>query len=156
MCSLQILISKTVNTKYWKKEWTCLEISLEARQEHSLQNVAIISQDFLPYPWRCWYIHFCHQIIALFCSFHLVQTNKCGDRLSEQYSVYLLIPIGYSIFWVMSSCPNIEEEWWEWCSPKETIVVEVKHLFTQIRVTKYIFFKALQKSVYFRMSYSSS
>ena len=50
---LQILISKTVNTKYWKKEWTCLEISLEAGQEHSLQNVAIISQDFLPYPWRC-------------------------------------------------------------------------------------------------------
>ena len=98
-------------------------------------------------------------IKLLLCFVHfiyLVQTNKCGDHLSEQCPVYLLIPIRCSIFWVMSSCPNIEEEWWEWCSPKETIVVEVKQLFTQIRVTKYIFFKALQTSVYFRMSYSSS
>lgn len=43
-CSRQMLTSKTINTYCPRREWTCLEISLDARQKHFLQNVANVSK----------------------------------------------------------------------------------------------------------------
>lgn len=64
------------------------------------------------------------KLFALFCSFHLFGTKKCGDHLPQQCPVYLLMSTGWYIFWFMASWPHIEEELWGWCSPKETVVVE--------------------------------
>lgn len=97
----------------------------ETGHEHSLQNVAIIFQDFLP---TCKDANTSIFVIKLLlCFVHFIiwyKQIRVVIIFLEQCPVYLLIPIGCSVFWVMSSCPNIEEEWWEWCSPKETIVVE--------------------------------